>query len=234
MFSSVRGCQRQPSRHPRTGRPASAAGAGTALQRGPHPEPRAGTQSLVWPQTVLLSGGGGMTHSQQRPQKATAPARGPPASPGMCMPRRNHSATRGRGQGTVRGGDSSTSTRRSPLGAQALLPGRTLASLPRTGPGPRLPAASWKQEVGGQRPKEQRCPRHFSNAPESRYVQKAFQIASWTHWQEKNIFKKQTKSQTGNNCWKRRRSPRDQSFGLELLKIAIRQSLLFPKFLFSI
>lgn len=45
---------------------------------------------------------------------------------------------------------------------------------------------------------------------------------------------KQMKPRTGNNCWKRRRNPRDQVFGLELLKIPIRDSLLFPKFLVSI
>lgn len=42
-----------------------------------------------------------------------------------------------------------------------------------------------------------------------------------TFTREKILKKKQMKAQMGNNCWKRRRDPRDQFFGLEFLKIRI-------------
>lgn len=140
--------------------PASAAGAGAALQRGPRPEPRAGTCGDTEPSAASDCAPRWRWPDSLTAEATEGPGTGPPARPATCRPRGDRSATGGRDGA---GNDSSTSTRLPRLEPRhSFLAGEADSVPPLTGP--RLPRPPENRKQEGRQPKKHRCAPHGSNA----------------------------------------------------------------------
>lgn len=148
--------------------PASAAGAGAALQRGPRPEPRAGTCGDTEPSAATDCAPRWRWPDSLTAEATEGPGTGPPARPATCRPRGDRARPAPGGSLSNRragwaGNDSSTSTRLPRLEPRnSFLAGEADSVPPLTGPRPPRPPENRKQE--GRQPKKHRCAPHGSNA----------------------------------------------------------------------
>lgn len=193
-------------------RPLQLAGAGASLSQGnPHPEHNPASQCLCrvcWNLKAAPRCGPGLSSLQEHDSFTDRGCEGRSAGQGVCVTR-----------------NESPSKEMTTQPPQHDLHSELWSWLPYTRPGHLQlkgfapPGWACKNRKRQCWPKKERCSPHFPKAEESDYAQKPSKLLPGHIYKRKIFLRKQMKPQMGNNCWKRRRDPRDQFFGLVLVEI---------------